>query len=698
LILDDGPDETPTMSMPVPAPMPPPQAPPMTPAPPPASAPSAGSRVSLQTTVFPNRQQFVNSFVAKARPQCFDAGVTLNLPGFQSFVPFEAPADDIVCDERGTLRTVFNPGGRVEVFTVPNTDPLINHLRFFSSLAMLGDCPERAPRWPGCFPLPELGARAPVNLPPGAFFQSLPPDQDRMTVDRFLNMCRLHELILPEPVAGDPQSLVRARNQFSQLGLFTTVGPPESRLRQMFSDANQKTPICATDVIVSALVVRELVDLGMDARQAQAMTDQAMGRGARAEEIVEDMLRACDGKGDAEQCSPVSLSGASLGMDGICSSPMASIGACTSGDAGCGQRRVCLPGAKLMTSGRCALTPGLPECAVFQQLKSAGVNAEVADTISSTSLQNAQRFLEMIRKLSPSAIASFSRGLLGEFLNSCAEKSIGDACVSITGIGNCVPSPVSDANLCFPTALVIQTASELAQQGTRKIEPAMCMASGADLTGDGLCDLCEQVSGIGGLGQSVLALPASTRAFIGPIDATDTRMVQELDNSARISAAIPQVVDAKTGLLGDRNERRVQLYTDGVALESDCGSTDACDFRFDFIAPNRLAANPQNGDVTLDVLAYGHVHTLFPIVGPPDVMRNRRRLNKANEQPTFDDNRVFSADTRPRRVFYTRGTDGRVTKFVDANRSCFGEFFFGGGLVVPVRDPGSSDPGASVLP
>jgi hypothetical protein len=67
--------------------------------------------------------------------------------------------------------------------TIPNTDPLINHLRFFSGLAMLGDCPERAPRWPGCFPLPELGPRAPVNLPSGAFFQSLPPEQDRMTMD-----------------------------------------------------------------------------------------------------------------------------------------------------------------------------------------------------------------------------------------------------------------------------------------------------------------------------------------------------------------------------------------------------------------------------------------------------------------------------------------------------------------------------------
>jgi hypothetical protein len=32
-------------------------------------------------------------------------------------------------------------------------------------------------------------------------------------------------------------------------------------------------------------------------------------------------------------------------------------------------------------------------------------------------------------------------------------------------------------------------------------------------------------------------------------------------------------------------------------------------------------------------------------------------------------------------------SDGRVTKFVDANRSCFFEFFWGGGTVVPVRDP-----------
>jgi hypothetical protein len=120
-------------------------------------------------------------------------------------------------------------------------------------------------------------------------------------------MCRLHEMILPEPVAGDPQSLVRARNQFSALGLFTTVAPPESVLRQLFSDAGQTPPTCnegngsgagtAVGVAVAGLVIRELIDLGMAPDQAQAMTDQARSRGARSEEIIEDMLRACDGKG-----------------------------------------------------------------------------------------------------------------------------------------------------------------------------------------------------------------------------------------------------------------------------------------------------------------------------------------------------------------------------------------------------------------
>jgi hypothetical protein len=179
--------------------------------------------LSLATTVFPNRDQFVNRFVEQASPQCFDGGIIFNFPFGQALVPSEAPADDVVCDERGTLRTILSGTGRVEVVQIPNVAPLIDHLRFFSSLALIGDCPEKAPRWSGCFPLPELGVRAPVNLPPGAFFDPLPASADRMTADRFLNMCRLHEFIMPEPVAGNPQSLVDARFQFIQLGLQTTV-------------------------------------------------------------------------------------------------------------------------------------------------------------------------------------------------------------------------------------------------------------------------------------------------------------------------------------------------------------------------------------------------------------------------------------------------------------------------------------------
>jgi len=149
----------------------------------------------IETQPFPNKEAFLSSFLERAGPFCINTGRVLNFGGVQAIVANESPFDDMFCDERGSLITIFSTGSsRAEVITVPNVDPLINHLRFFGSLALIGDCPEKAPRWPGCFPMPELGARAPVNLPPGAFFQALPPSGDRMTVDRFLNMCRLQRV------------------------------------------------------------------------------------------------------------------------------------------------------------------------------------------------------------------------------------------------------------------------------------------------------------------------------------------------------------------------------------------------------------------------------------------------------------------------------------------------------------------------
>jgi hypothetical protein len=146
-----------------------------------------------------------------------------------------------------------------------------------------------------------------------------------------------------------------------------------------------------------ALVIRELIDLGMESDRAQAAANRARGMGVMAEEMIEDLIRACDGKGDAAQCSPVTTGGAALGMDGVCSSPMASIGACTTGDPSCGERRVCVPGMALMVSARCPAAPDLPECAAFRQLQTLGVNSEVADTLASTSPQNADAFVRLVR-------------------------------------------------------------------------------------------------------------------------------------------------------------------------------------------------------------------------------------------------------------------------------------------------------------
>jgi hypothetical protein len=482
LLMEEGPGTVPPNTMPptppVPAPVPPPA---------PPSGPGSGRPLALRTVAFPSAQQFVNSFVAKAKPQCFDFGLTLSLPGFAAFVPSEAPADDIVCDERGTLSTIFQPGGRVELITIPNKDPLINHLRFFSSLSLIGDCPERAPRWPGCFPLPELGVRAPVNLPPGAFFQPLPPEQDRMTVDRFLNMCRLHELIMPEPQAGDPQSLVRGRNELSGLGLFTTVGPEENVLRRLFTSAGDPTPICDAGAVLG-LVVRELMDLGMDQAMAQSMANQATSMGARSEEIMEDLLRACDGKGDAATCSPVSLAGNRLGMDGICSSPMASIGACTAGDAGCAQRRVCLPGNQLVLSVRCASEPSLPECAPFRQLTATGLDPAVAGTLIDQAPETAQELLRALGTVPAGALQRVA-GAVGSVLGSdCRGRIILAPCLA--GAGSCIPTGVERDPICVPGTPGI---AKVVRDALMMVDP--CGGQGRDANGDGRCDACERAGG-----------------------------------------------------------------------------------------------------------------------------------------------------------------------------------------------------------
>ena len=47
------------------------------------------------------------------------------------------------------LKRLFDLWTGVEIITFPNIDPLINHVRIFGSLFLVGDCPEQAPKWSG---------------------------------------------------------------------------------------------------------------------------------------------------------------------------------------------------------------------------------------------------------------------------------------------------------------------------------------------------------------------------------------------------------------------------------------------------------------------------------------------------------------------------------------------------------------------
>ncbi len=646
----------------------------------------------LETTAFPNRDAFIRSFVEQAEPQCFNAGIPFSFPGGSAFVPAESPYDDIVCDERGTLRTIFSSGrsGRVEVVTIPNVDPLINHLRFLGGLALLGDCPESAPRWPGCFPLPELGERAPVNLPPGAFFQPLPAAQDRMTVDRFLNMCRLHELVMPEPIAGNPQSLVDARFQFIQFfGLQTTAGPSESLLRQQFSG----TPPACSGGIPPALVLRELLDLGLSEDGAIAVAEEASERGARTEEVIEDLVRACDGLGNAARCFPETVAGVPFGPGGSCSTPMQSIGACTAGDPSCGERRVCLPGSILMTAGRCDLDPTLPECSILGQLTRAGVDPELADVLTTTSPENGANLLDLVQQITEPVAQQLFEGLTREFTVGCDGAEAGDRCVGLSIPGVCSPGSESSRMWCLPTDILIRRASAQLLDDAKEVQPPVCPAGGVDVSGDGSCDLCEQLIGLNGEAGASDLLSSTAALFIAsPLLALlseiqiDERMIKELDKSAQIALGTPQPVDP-FGVRQARNERRVLLYEDGTATESDCGGTATCPFSFpkDNAIVTRAQVPGRVNLVTSDTIAYGHIHPLRPEEG--DVARARKE-NKLNRLPSAGDRTTFKTDpASPRRPFYTRGTDGRITKLEQTTRVCLGVFSFE-----------SRDPDSSILP
>jgi len=658
-----------------------------------ATPPLRPESAPLETTIFPNKDEFIRSFAERAEPICFNAGIPFSFPGGSAFVPAESPYDDIVCDERGTLRTIFGGGrsGRVEVVTIPNVDPLINHLRFLGGLALIGDCPESAPRWPGCFPLPELGSRAPVNLPPGAFFQPLPPAQDRMTVDRFLNMCRLHELIMPEPIAGNPQSLVDARFQFLQFfGLQTTVGPEEQLLRRQFSGA---PPTCGGD-LPGALVLRELLDLGLPEENATAVAEEAAERGARTEEVIEDLVRACDGKPDAARCFPETTSGQPFGLSGSCSTPMLSIGACTAGDPSCGERRVCLPGMQLATGARCGLDPTLSECSVLDGLERRGVPRGLAEAITSGSTENGSALMELLDAVGDAIGTSLTRGLLREFSAGCVGATQGDICVAVASPGTCSRGSAGDDLWCIPTGLILDRANDALLDDFSRDEPPVCAVAGQDLNGDGACDLCEQIIGLNGLdmplsdlGPGQLAFTTVRDAALREIQLTDDRMVRELDRSAQMAVDKPLTDEEK---IRGRNERRVVLFNDRSVRESDCGDPAKCDFSFR--SQPRASAGAADRIIPSDAIAYGHVHTITPI-SEQNPREKARRVTRQNRLPSSSDGRVFDGDPeRPRRPFYTRGTDGRVTKFTMANRSCLGEFFLGAGFVEPVRDPDPSKP------
>ena len=200
---------------------------------------------------------------------------------------------------------------------------------------------------------------------------------------------------MPEPVAGNPQSLVNARNQFFSLGLQTTVGPSEALIRQQFSSA----PTCTGSV---GALLFELLDLGYDIANAQAIAQRAAYTGARPEEVIENLIRACDGKAEGMRCSPLTVAGAPMESDGLCSTPMASIGACTFGDAGCGSRRVCLPGMKIPLSQTCAIEPTNPVCVTLDRLTSAGVSDDVAEVLADASPSVAQGVLDALARISSS--------------------------------------------------------------------------------------------------------------------------------------------------------------------------------------------------------------------------------------------------------------------------------------------------------